>query len=62
MMLAASVPPPLEALRDVPEPLSVETLGGGGTTSCVPKSFPITLLTNEAPPVCAGGGGITVAV
>jgi hypothetical protein len=38
--LAASAP--LAAPR-VPE----ETVGGGGTTSCVPKSLPMMLLTND---------------
>ena len=39
-MLAAS--PPLAGPR-VPE----ETVGGGGTTSCVPKSLPMMVLTND---------------
>ncbi len=53
--------PPCEpaALRPVP-PLPEETVGGGGTTSCVPKSLPTMLLKNPVLPVCVGGGGITV--
>lgn len=35
------------------------TLGGGGTTSCVPKSFPMILLTSDGD--WLGGGGTTVA-
>ena len=43
---AAIVPPgPPEVLREVEL-----TLGGGGTTSCVPKSFPMMLLTNDPLP------------
>jgi hypothetical protein len=61
MTLVASVPPdPPVALRPPPEALPEKTLGGGGTTSCVPKIFPMTLLTNDVLPVCAGGGGTTV--
>jgi hypothetical protein len=56
MLLANDVPAPPEALRGVPE----DTLGGGGTTSCVPKSFPIMLLTSEPPAAGVGGGGTTV--
>jgi hypothetical protein len=45
MILAASaVPPPLRELPDAAGE------GGGGTTSCVPKSFPMTLLTNDVLP------------
>ena len=36
------------------------TEGGGGTTSCVPKILPMTLLRSELFPVCEGGGGTTV--
>lgn len=55
-MLLASVPPdPLAALRADPE--AAPTFGGGGTTSCVPKSLPIMLLTTEV--FAAGGGGTT---
>lgn len=45
MTLAANVAAP--PLRELPDAV-VE--GGGGTTSCVPKSFPITLLTNDVLP------------
>lgn len=63
MMLVASVaPPPFDSVRADPEVPSGETLGGGGTTSCVPKSLPMMLLTNEPLLVCVGGGGITTAV
>ena len=48
------------ALRPVAEPLPEETVGGGGTTSCVPKSLPTILLNNPVLPVGVGGGGITV--
>ena len=47
------------ALRPVPEALPAETLGGGGTTSCVPKSLPTMLLNNPVFAVCVGGGGMT---
>src|ERR1700693_460186 len=43
--------------RAVPAPFSEETAGGGGTTFCVPKSFPMMLLTN--PEFAAVGGGGT---
>ena len=59
-MLLASVPDPPEGLRPAPEVFPEATVGGGGTTSCVPKSFPMTLLTNEVLLAGAGGGGITV--
>jgi len=55
--LLASVPDPAAGMRAVPVALPALTEGGGGTTSCVPKSFPMTALTNEGLP--AGGGGIT---
>jgi hypothetical protein len=48
-----------EGLRPVPATFPETTLGGGGTASCVPKSFPITVLTNEVLPAGAGGRGIT---
>jgi hypothetical protein len=57
-MLLASPPPDATGLRTVAA-LSTETLGGGGTTSCVPNSLPIMLLTNEPPAACVGGGGTT---
>lgn len=56
-----TLPPtdPPAALRPVPEALPEETAGGGGTTSWVPKSLPMMLLTNDPLPAC-GGGGTTV--
>jgi hypothetical protein len=60
MLLPRALPDPPEGLRPVPVPLPDATVGGGGTTSCVPKSLPMTLLTNEVLPVGVGGGGITV--
>jgi hypothetical protein len=56
MTLAASAVP---ELRELPDAL-VE--GGGGTTSCVPKSFPMTLLTNDVLPAWVGGGGTTAGL
>jgi hypothetical protein len=57
--LLASEPPVFPgALRAGVEALDEETVGGGATTSCVPKSLPITLLTND-PLACVGGGGTT---
>ena len=47
-------------LRAVPEAFPEVTVGGGGTTSCVPKSLPMMLLTNEGLAAGVGGGGITV--
>lgn len=48
MTLAASeLPEPPVGLRDVPAALAEETAGGGGTTSCVPKSLPMMLLTSD---------------
>jgi len=50
------------AEREGAAPLFVplaSTEGGGGTTSCVPKIFPISELTRELLPVCCGGGGTT---
>ncbi len=41
------------ALRPFPDAFPEETVGGGGTTSCVPKSLPMMLLTND---VLAGLG------
>lgn len=57
--MSAEFDPP-EALRDVEETPSEETFGGGGTTSCVPKSFPTMLLRSDPLAACVGGGGITV--
>jgi hypothetical protein len=59
-LLPIMLPDPPAGLRPVPDVLPGATVGGGGTTSCVPKSLPITLLTNEVLPVGVGGGGITV--
>jgi hypothetical protein len=60
MTLAASeVPEPPVGLRDVPAALVEETAGGGGTTSCVPKSLPMMLLTIDPLAACVGGGGTT---
>ena len=55
-----ALPNPPAELRDVPAVLAEETDGGGGTTSCVPKSFPMMLLTNDPLAACVGGGGTTV--
>jgi hypothetical protein len=38
---------PDEELRVVPAEFPVATVGGGGTTSCVPKSLPMMLLTSD---------------
>jgi hypothetical protein len=46
-LVASDVPEPPAELRDVPAALEEETDGGGGTTSCVPKSLPMMLLTND---------------
>lgn len=54
-----AVPDPPRIPLGLPEERLL-TLGGGGTTSCVPKIFPIRLLTSEPLPVCVGGGGTTV--
>ena len=45
----------------VPVPLEL-MLGGGGTTSVLPKILPIQLLISDPPVGCEGGGGTTVAV
>jgi hypothetical protein len=58
MTLLPTDPP--AALRPVPAALPEETAGGGGTTSWVPKSLPMMLLTNDPLPACVGGGGTTV--
>jgi len=55
-----ALPNPPAELRDVPAVLAEETDGGGGTTSCVPKSFPMMLLTKDPLAACVGGGGTTV--
>jgi hypothetical protein len=51
--------PPLGDVRELPPAALEETFGGGGTTSCVPKSLPMIELTNEPLAACVGGGGIT---
>jgi len=55
MILAARVVPALRAPDAAVD-------GGGGTTSCVPKSFPMTLLTNDVLPAVDGGGGTTAGL
>ena len=45
--LAARVVDPDEGLRVVPDEFPAATVGGGGTTSCVPKSLPMMLLTSD---------------
>jgi hypothetical protein len=63
MTLAVSdVPDPPAELRDVPAALSEATEGGGGTTSCVPKSFPTIVPRNDPLAACVGGGGTTAGV
>ena len=54
LAVSAEFDPP-EALRDVEETPSEETFGGGGATSCVPKSFPTMLLRSDPLAVCVGG-------
>lgn len=56
----SDVPSPPEELRELPAGDEVETLGGGGTTSWVPKSFPMMLLTKDPLAACVGGGGTTL--
>jgi hypothetical protein len=46
-LLASVAADPAEELREVAEELPAVTVGGGGTTSCVPKSLPIRLLTSD---------------
>lgn len=50
--------PPFGDVRELPAAALAETLGGGGTTSCVPKSLPIMVLTKEPLAAVEGGGGI----
>ena len=57
--LFASEPAGPPAAFRVPAAPVEDTAGGGGTTSCVPKSLPMTLLTNEGLLACVGGGGTT---
>jgi hypothetical protein len=45
-LVARDVPEP-PALREFPAALEEVTVGGGGTTSCVPKSLPMMLLTKD---------------
>ena len=56
----SDVPDPPLDVRDVPAALAEETEGGGGTTSCVPKSFPMMELTMDPLAEGVGGGGITL--
>jgi hypothetical protein len=56
--LLRSAPGPA-SVRTETEPFAELTLGGGGTTSCVPKSLPIMLLITPVF-VVVGGGGMTV--
>lgn len=59
-MLVVSEPADAPAgLATVPEAVCEETLGGGGTASCVPKSLPMMLLTNDPLAADVGGGGTT---
>jgi hypothetical protein len=60
MTLAVSDVPDPPGLRDDPEALEDETFGGGGTTSCVPKSLPMMLLTSDPLADWVGGGGTTL--
>ena len=54
------LPDPPAEVCDVPAVLADETDGGGGTTSCVPKSLPMMVLTKDPLAACVGGGGITL--
>jgi hypothetical protein len=58
MTLLPSDPPDALPLLRPPEVFSEGTLGGGGTTSCVPKILPTIELKN--PVFAVGGGGTTV--
>ena len=53
------VPEPADAPLGSVEVLPALTLGGGGTTSVVPKILPIRLLINPVLLDGAGGGGTT---
>jgi hypothetical protein len=57
---ASELPAPPEELREVPATAVFETLGGGGTTSCAPKSLPTMLLRMDPLAACVGGGGMTL--
>lgn len=56
----SETPCPPAVVRAFPAALEEETFGGGGTTSCVPKSFPMMLLTKEPLGAAVGGGGTTL--
>ena len=58
ILVASELPAPPEELREVPTAFE-ETAGGGGTISCVPKSLPMMLLTNDPFAAGVGGGGTT---
>ena len=58
-LVVSDLPNPPEVLRESPAALAVETLGGGVTTSCVPKSLPMMLLTKDPLAAWVGGGGTT---
>jgi hypothetical protein len=45
--ITLAVPRPADGFRDVAVALTDATVGGGGTTSCVPKNFPMMLLTKD---------------
>src|SRR5260370_42339439 len=57
----SALDPPV-GLRPVPDAFPEGTVGGGGTTSCVPKSLPRMLLTSEGLPADAARGGVTDCV
>ena len=59
-LAVSEVPDPPAEVRDVPAALAEETEGGGGTTSWVPKSFPMMLLTKDPFAAGVGGGGMTL--
>ncbi len=54
------MPYPPEESWEVPAALEGDTLGGGGTTSWVPKSLPMMLLTKDPLAAWVGGGGTTL--
>jgi hypothetical protein len=55
-LLPGVLPDPPRIPLGSPFEVRLLTVGGGDTTSCVPKTFPIKELSS---PVCAGGGGTT---
>jgi hypothetical protein len=55
----SDVPWPPLTVREEPADDEAETFGGGGTTSWVPNSFPMMLLTMDPLAACVGGGGTT---